>query len=158
MSQVKVKVTGQNFLYEWEALVTRNLHAKYESISERVQNLWPILKLSNKQTNQQTGQKKQYVPAIATGDIKKGFFKIVPIQWHKKVNWTPTWNVKGKLGTIIWTILVGFMGTKLYNKIQDSMFGASVDEDFLWVFIVLGIAAFFISRPKLQWNSTITTT
>ena len=30
-----VKVTGQNFLHEWEALVTRNLHAKYEdSISK----------------------------------------------------------------------------------------------------------------------------
>ena len=24
-----VNVTGQNFLYEWEALVTRNLHTKY---------------------------------------------------------------------------------------------------------------------------------
>ena len=30
MSPIKVKVTGQNFLYEWEALVTRNLYAKYE--------------------------------------------------------------------------------------------------------------------------------
>ena len=29
-SQVKVKVRGQNVLYEWKALVTRNLHAKYE--------------------------------------------------------------------------------------------------------------------------------
>ena len=28
-----------------------------------------MLKLSNQQTNKQTGQ-KQYVPAIATGDIK----------------------------------------------------------------------------------------
>ena len=29
-SQVQVKVTDQKFLYEWEALVRRNLHAKYE--------------------------------------------------------------------------------------------------------------------------------
>ena len=29
-SQIKVKITGQNYLYEWEALVTRNLRAKYE--------------------------------------------------------------------------------------------------------------------------------
>ena len=27
----QVKVTDQKFLYEWEALVTRNLHAKYKS-------------------------------------------------------------------------------------------------------------------------------
>ena len=30
--KVKVKVKGQFFLYEWEALVRGNLHAKYEGL------------------------------------------------------------------------------------------------------------------------------
>ena len=106
-SQVMVKVTGQNFLYEWEALVTRNLHAKYKgstsngskvmtnvkivqkffkvghrsrsqvktffmsgkpssqgtylpnikALSQTVQKLWPMLKLSNQQqTNNRQGK------------------------------------------------------------------------------------------------------
>ena len=41
-----------------------------KALSQTIQKLWPILKLSNQQTNKQTGQ-KQYVPDIATGDIKK---------------------------------------------------------------------------------------
>ena len=40
-----------------------------KALSERIQNLWPMLKLSNKQTNKQTEQ-KQYVPAVATGHKK----------------------------------------------------------------------------------------
>ena len=69
MSPVKVKVIGQNFLYEWGALVTRNLHAKYECSIWKDSKLMTMLKLSNKRTNKQTGQ-KQYLPAIPTGDIK----------------------------------------------------------------------------------------
>ena len=48
-----------------------------KALSQMVQKFWPMLKFSNQQTNQktnkQTGQ-KQYVPAIATGDIKCGLF------------------------------------------------------------------------------------
>ena len=63
------KFTGEdqhrpNYLYEWEALVTRNLHAKYEG------SIWKGSKLMTnfivvQQTNRQTRQN-----AIATRDIK----------------------------------------------------------------------------------------
>ena len=39
-----------------------------KALSQTVQKLWPMLKLSNQQTNKQTGQ-NQYVPAIAIEDI-----------------------------------------------------------------------------------------
>ena len=111
----QVKVRGLIFLYEWEALVTKNLHAKYKGynwngskvmsnvnfffkvghrswsrseakffcmsgkplsqgtymskikvLSQTVQKLGPMLKLTSQQTNKQTGQ-KQYVPASLLG-------------------------------------------------------------------------------------------
>ena len=46
---------------------------RMKALSEKVQNLWPMLKLSNKQTNTQKGQ-KQVVPAIATRNIKSFLF------------------------------------------------------------------------------------
>ena len=65
-----MKVTGQMILYEWEALVTRNLHAKYEgSISNSSKVMMTNVKVVHP-TNQQTDRQKQYVPAVATGDIK----------------------------------------------------------------------------------------
>ena len=51
-----MKVTGQNFLYEWEALVTRNLQAKYEgSISNgsKVKTNVKVVQPTNKPTNRQ---------------------------------------------------------------------------------------------------------
>ena len=36
---MKVRVIGQNFLYEQEALVTRNLHANMKALSEMVKKL-----------------------------------------------------------------------------------------------------------------------
>ena len=70
LSRSQVKVTGQNILYECEALVTRNLHAKYKgSISNgsKVMTNVKVVQPTNKPTNR---RQKQYVPAIATGDIK----------------------------------------------------------------------------------------
>ena len=67
-------VTGQGqghrskFLYESEALVTRNLHAKYKGSISNDSKAMTNVKVVQ-QTNKQTGQ-KQYVPAIAIGDIK----------------------------------------------------------------------------------------
>ena len=54
--KVKVKVTGQEFLYEWEALVTRNLHAKYEGSIWKGSKLMTNVKVvqqTNKPTNRQ---------------------------------------------------------------------------------------------------------
>ena len=59
---MKVKVTGQNFLYEWEVFVKSNLHAKYGG------SIWKGSKLmTDVKVVQQTNQ---YVPAITTRDIK----------------------------------------------------------------------------------------
>ena len=55
-SQVKVKVTGQIFLYEWEALITRNSHAKYKgsiSNSSKVMTNVKVVQPTNKPTNRQ---------------------------------------------------------------------------------------------------------
>ena len=64
MSQVKIfRMSGKP--------LSQGTYMPYmKALSERVQNLWPMLKLSNKQTNTTNRQGKNNVPAIATGDIK----------------------------------------------------------------------------------------
>ena len=62
---MKVKVTGQNFLYEWEALVTRNLHAKYEGSIGKGSKLMTNVKgvqQTNKPTKQPTDRAKTICP------------------------------------------------------------------------------------------------
>ena len=65
---MKIKVIDKKFLYECKALVARKLHAKLEGSIRKGSKLITNVKVVH-QTNKQTGQ-KQYVPAIATGDIK----------------------------------------------------------------------------------------
>ena len=57
-------------MYEWEALVTRNLHAKYKgSISNgsKVRTNVKVVQL----TNQQIDRAKTICPRFTTGDIKR---------------------------------------------------------------------------------------
>ena len=52
---VKVKVKGQFFLYKWEALVTKNLHAKYKgSVSKgsKVMNNVNFFKVGHRSRSQ----------------------------------------------------------------------------------------------------------
>ena len=56
------------FLCEWEALITMNLHAKFEDYIWKDSKLMTNVK---EQTNQQSDRAKTICPAIATGDIKR---------------------------------------------------------------------------------------
>ena len=54
-----------------------------KALSQTVQKLWPMLELSKQQKTQQTGQ-KQYVPTIATGDIKTECHQCYNSAWGSK--------------------------------------------------------------------------
>ena len=72
-SQVKVKVTGQSFCMSGKPLSQEINKPNMKALSQMVQKLWAMLKLSNQQTSQQTNKQtgqKQYVPAIAIRDMK----------------------------------------------------------------------------------------
>ena len=85
-------VIGQNFWYEWEALVTRNLHAKYKGSilnGSKVLTNVKVFQQTNKPTNQQTDRAKTICPRYCYGGHK---------MWAilKGNNWFPIDHVVSK--------------------------------------------------------------